>query len=43
MQSDNIDFRGAHGSGGKESACNARDSGNVDLIPGLGNPIDRGV
>ena len=25
-----------HGSAGKESACNAGDTGDVDLIPGLG-------
>ena len=28
---------------GKESACNAEESGDVDSIPGLGRPLKKGV
>ena len=31
-----------NGSVGKESACNAGDTGNVDLIPGLGKSPGKG-
>ena len=36
----NQDF--SSGSAGKESACNAGDTGNVDLIPGLGKSPGKG-